>query len=209
MSNSLEHFFGEQLVAVDTETTGTDPEKHEVWQWSIVPLNADMEPIDPVFDCYIKPERPEDADPAALRVNGSGYKKALLHGLTKEAALRYFEEWVKRLNLPYEKNGVVRKRMIPLGHNYIAFDKPFLESIMGKPMYENYFSHHPRDTMAVANFMNDHAVMNGKEYPWSKVGLESMCNKEGIETPNSHNSLWDCLATAKLYKRLTEMSLRV
>lgn len=209
MSNSLEHFFGDQLVVIDTETTGTDPDKHEIWQWSMVPLNADMEPRDNVFDCFIKPEHPEMADGQAIRVNGSGYKKALLHGLTKEAALRYFEEWVKTLNLPYEKNGVVRKKIIPLGHNYISFDKPFLESIMGKPMYDNYFSHHPRDTMVIANFMNDHAIMNGKEAPWTSRSLGMMCHKEGIDTPNSHNSLWDCIATGKLYKRLTEMSIRV
>jgi len=58
------------LVFVDVETTGLDPERHELLELAAVRVDPHtLEPIDHA-SVRVRPTRLADADPKALEVNG-------------------------------------------------------------------------------------------------------------------------------------------
>ena len=67
----MEHWNGNQICAMDTETTGLDPFWHEIVQIAILPLDSNMEPRQDVLPFYINmiPQCPERVDREAVKVN--------------------------------------------------------------------------------------------------------------------------------------------
>ena len=55
----------DQVVFLDTETTGLDPDRHEIWEVALIDWDGEgwVE-----YQWFIKPERLEDADPIALDI---------------------------------------------------------------------------------------------------------------------------------------------
>jgi len=51
------------IIFVDTETTGLDPDRHEVWEIALIEEGGTE------HEWRMKPERLRDADPGALRIN--------------------------------------------------------------------------------------------------------------------------------------------
>lgn len=56
-------YIDEHVVYVDTETTGLDPDRHEVWDIALIDGATGIE-----HEFHIAPVRPEVADPNALRI---------------------------------------------------------------------------------------------------------------------------------------------
>lgn len=52
------------IVFLDTETTGLDPERHELWDIAVIDEDGHE------WNALIRPEHPETADPTSLRMNG-------------------------------------------------------------------------------------------------------------------------------------------
>ena len=65
MGTSMIHWNGHQLCAIDTETTGLDPNYNEIIQICILPLDSNIKPRKDVFPFYIEivPDHPERASP--------------------------------------------------------------------------------------------------------------------------------------------------
>src|SRR3990167_7947435 len=110
----MRHLNGHMLCAIDTETTGLIPGKHDIVQISIIPLNAKLEPRDDIqpFDIKMKPGRPENIDEDAMTVTKISLNALMYSGMDPFCTKDLLDEWIQRLKLPETK------KIIPLGCNY-------------------------------------------------------------------------------------------
>jgi DNA polymerase III epsilon subunit-like protein len=193
----LTHLNDHLLCAVDTETTGRKPGFHDLIQICVLPLNAELKPAKEFQPFYteLQLKRPENVDPDAMRKNRVKICTAQTNGLDPDQAADLFDEWFKALRLPSDK------RIVPLAHNW-PFDRGFIVDWLGDMTVEHLFDGRFRDTMAVANFMNDRADFQVTALPFSKVDLPYMCATYKIPHERAHDALQDCLATAELYRQM-------
>ena len=199
---SMQHWNNDQMCAIDIETTGLDCAYHEIWQICILPLNNKIEPRRDIIPLYIKiaPDYEERIDWTDV-LNKSKIKSALRNGMDKRKAADLLIDYIRtRLDLGTTKYGT-SKRIIPLGHNY-SFDKGFIEQWLDPLVYNELFDVRIRDTMLIANFLNDLANFKAEKVPFEKVQLSWISNNLNIKTIGPHDALVDCLTTAKVYKEM-------
>src|SRR3989344_664471 len=167
---------------VDTETTGLNLTKHEIIEIGCVIADRDLKVIEE-FELKIKPERIENADPAALKVNhynDQDWKSAL----PLSEAMEIFSKKVKDC--------------IMVGHN-IAFDAGFLEYAFNQTKMMNTMHYHKLDTVSVA-WAKFHTNPEIEHF-----SLREMCERFGIKNERAHSALSDARATYELYKKLMEL----
>jgi DNA polymerase III epsilon subunit-like protein len=207
MAKSMEHWNGNQLCAIDTETTGLDSHYHEIIQICILPLDSNIQPRKDIMPFYINmmPWFPERADPDALKKNKLQLADLMIKGFDKDSSIDLLGEWLEKLDLPYTASGR-RKQIVPLGQNY-AFDIRFMHAWIGIAMYNEYFHYHFKDTMIAAGWLNDRAAMHGEKVPYSKVNLQWLARTHNIKTERAHDALQDCVTTAKVYKEMLKIGL--
>jgi len=207
MPKSMQHWNGNQLCAIDTETTGLDANWHEMIQIAILPLDSTIKPRQDVLPFYIEvaPEHPERANPKALRVNRKSLAEVTERGHDREKAKDLLEEWIKTLGLPTTKYGNPKK-IIPLGQNY-AFDMSFLKTWLGIELYNDLFDYHYVDTMITAHFLNDRAAAHAERVPFSKTNLQWLARTLGVRRDRAHDALQDCLSTADVYRLMIQQGL--
>lgn len=203
MPKCMQHWNGNQLCAIDIETSGLDPHWHEILQIAILPLDSNIQPRKDVLPFYIKmiPYHPERADEKALRVSSVKLPDATLNGFDQEAAKDLLEEWVDKLGLPMRKGGWTQCQIMPLVQNGLH-DIPFIKRWLGLELYEQFFHPHVRDTMIAALFANDVAGMHVEKIPYPKVNLSYLCSQLKFKRHRAHDALQDCLATAEVYRRM-------
>ena len=209
MSNSMQHLNGDIFCVIDVETTGDILGHHEVVQICLLPLDSNMEVIQDVLPFYmnIKPDRPEAAQKAAMKVNKLDMFKLCSTGIDKFAAIGLLKNWMyETLKLPYNKSGYHRCRVVPVGHNYCGFDYGFIRAWFDECSedYNEFFSFHPRDTMIFAAGINDRMAMRAKAVPFPKLGLKDIAKVLGVDydTSRHHDALYDCQLTANVFKQL-------
>ena len=200
MAHSMEHLNQHLLCAIDCETTGVKPSWNEIVQISICPLDASLEvsKIYPVFDVWIKPEWPERISQEARYKSGTVIQKACDTGIDKFAAADLFENWFSLLGLPE------KKRVVPLGFNYSAFDKGMIIDWIGWEHYNAVFDSKVRDLFVIANMMNDWADFNAMPIPFPRwMTLTAVARKLGVDVDDcrTHDSLYDCDITRQGYKK--------
>lgn len=176
------------LAFIDTETTGLNFDKHEIIELSgiivsqvgVLEGNPQFEIIDE-FNMKIKPERIEDADPIALKINH--YNE---------------EEWEDAVSLQDAISVFIEKtqKTILVGHN-IAFDWAFLEKSLHRTGLQSRFQHyHMLDTISIA-----YAKLHGND-GIDRFSLHALCEYFKIENKKEHSALADVHATFELYKKL-------
>lgn len=203
------HCNGNLPCAIDCETTGLIPGFHDILQIAVIPLTPMFEPSKdlPYFEMRLKPKRPQNASLQATQINRISLDKAMAHGVDPWDALDRFDEWFKRLNLPE------RKQIIPVGHNYLAFDRLMIRDwmagtliptnqITGWENYNHYFHWHVRDTMMAALYLNDVSYWQGESVRFPKVTLSQICNVLKVPQGASHDAVSDALAAAAIYRKL-------
>lgn len=190
---SLINMKGNILCAVDVETTGVLAGYHEIVQIACVPLNQHFEPHPDMkfLNLYMAPNCPERMEKEAVRKHKIDMK-TLSTCISQSRGVELFEEWYRKLELPFGK------RLVPLAHNW-GFERAFLIHWLGLDGFNDYWHIHPRDTMTMAASINDLYVWHGRKHPFNYLGLPYLCNRFEINLDNAHNALADCLATAKLY----------
>lgn len=168
------------LAFIDLETTGLDPAHHEILEIGLV--IADPRTLEQRESLHLRmrPERIEDADPEALRING----------WTPEA-------WQDAVPL-----GVALTRARPLldgallaGHN-VSFDRAFLDVAWR--------------TAGVARPAMDHHVLDTATLAWpllavglvESLSLDPICRKLGIDVGEPHRALIDARRSLELARCL-------
>jgi len=195
--SSLINLNGNMLCSVDVETTGRLGGWHEIIQIAVQPLTANIKPVPDINPFYmdIAPQHPDRVEGMATMVHGLDIDRLIQECPDSWKAADLFDEWFKRLNLPF------RKQLIPLAHNY-PFERSFLTHWLGIETFNQIWHGHPRDTMLFAININDACAFHGKDIPFGYVGLGAMCNKFGIEMEKAHDALSDARAEAELYRRM-------
>jgi DNA polymerase III epsilon subunit-like protein len=193
------HWNSHLLCAIDIETSGTDPERHDILQICVLPLKPDLTPDSRIIPFYIdmQPQRLfSEVDPMAMRVNKLDWHKLYETALDPWRVAELFEEWWQKLGLP------LKKSIIPLAHNY-PFEDKWLTNWLGPISMSHYFYQY-RDTMALANSINDMADFNNEPWPYPKTNLAYLCSQLKVENINPHDAMGDCLATAECYKKMCQ-----
>jgi DNA polymerase III subunit epsilon len=177
----------QNLAFVDTETTGLDPERHEIIQIGCVVVSQhtnangtqDFTIIDE-FELKVKPEHIETAEKVALRVNG--YRP---------------EDWVFAYSLKEAMQIYTKKTegAIMVGHN-LPFDYNFLSKAFSTTGVENKMHFHKLDTISIA------FAKSKKREDIDKFSLYHLCQIFKIENSRAHTALADAKATFELYKKL-------
>ena len=203
----MQHWNGNLLCAIDTETTGLLSGYHEIIQICILPLDSNIKPREDVTPFYIeiKPEHKERADPKAMKVNRLDFTTIARRGHDVEAAKGLLEKWIDGLGLPSTKFGT-RKKLIPLGQNY-GFDRAFITEWLGPELYDELFHHEYRDTKMSAAYLNDRAGMHAEKVPFNKLGLTWLAKVCNVPRGRAHDALADCVATAGVYRHILNQGL--
>ena len=209
MGTSMIHWNGHQLCAIDTETTGLDPNYNEIIQICILPLDSNIKPRRDVFPFYIEivPDHPERASLEAMEINRLDFAKIAQRGIDREKAKDLLGDWINKLGLPETRYGN-SKKILPLGQNY-AFDRSFMMAWLGNEQYREYFHYSYRDTKIAAAFVNDKAAMHAEKAPFSKTGLSWLAHKLNVVNERAHDALSDCVTTAEVYRKMCQSGLLV
>lgn len=167
---------------IDIETTGPDVTLHEIIEIGCLVTTPKLEIIEK-FEIKIKPERIEDADPVALKINhynSSDWTSAC----ELESAMKTFSQKVKDC--------------IMIGQN-VSFDSGFLEYAFAKNKIKNSMHYHKLDTVSIA-------WSKLREKPdVTHFSLRELCKYFNIKNERAHSALSDACATFELYKKLMEL----
>ena len=201
---TLPQFNRNLVCAVDLETTGGDPEKHEIIQAAFVPLGTDYQQAPEKLPFYmdIRPLRPETVDHGATRVHGLDIDELVIHGIHPDSAQERLINWFNDLELAHDR------RLIMLAHN-CQFEFKFLTKWLGAAMMNRMINSCTRDSMCAALMVNDHAVQQGRIPPFQSVSLTSLANHFGVNNPKAHNAYADATTGALVYREILKMDILV
>ncbi len=178
------------LAFIDVETTGLDPNTHEMIEVGGIIAKQIPQPnrgpkleVLDEFEFKIKPTNLEQADPEALRVNG--YSEA---------------DWLFAVDLNQAMTAIAEKTngAILVAFN-TPFDSAFLEAGFKKAGINNTMHYHKIDVMpiAFAKLYHDNRV----QY----FNLKTLVEHFGLTNQKAHTALADIKVTFELYKRLLEI----
>lgn len=175
------------LAFIDLETTGLDPDKHEIIEIGCIIAKqipqvsggAKVEIIDE-FELKVRPEHIETAEPEALRVNG--YNEA---------------DWIFAIDLKraMEILSEKTKDCVLVGFN-IAFDAEFLDRAFTKTGVKNQMHFHKIEVMSMAFAKLYH------EQDVERFSLHYLSEYFGIKNENAHTALADIRTTFEVYKKI-------
>ena len=179
------------LAFIDVETTGLDPERHEIIEIGCIVAKqvpssngrgATLEILEE-FESKVKPEHLETAEPEALRVNG--YNSG---------------DWLFAPDLTQVMKTVAE---ITPGANIIGqnvfFDWQFVDRAFKKTGVQNRMHYHRLDLMSMvfAKCYHDERLQ--------RFNLGSLCEYFGVKNDAAHTALADIRATVEVYKKLLEI----
>lgn len=206
LEREMIHLNGNTLCAIDTETTGLDPHRHEIVQLSVVPLDYDLKPMKGIspFNMTIRPLKPHTIDYDAMKVNRAEFAKLATTAPHPDVVENLFTDWVEnRLMLP------PNKRIVPLGKNW-RFDSDFIKEWLQPTLYNHLFNDaQARDLQFITLFYNDIAFARCEKFPFPKNNLGYIANQLNVEWTHAraHDSLYDAYTTAECYRRIVLSSV--
>lgn len=167
------------LVWVDTETTGLNEFDNDILDIAIIRVERDG--TETVFTSKVKMERPENASPKALEVNG----------YTAEA-------WANARSVQDVFQEIHDRKLLQdcilAGHN-VQFDARFINATFKRLGIDARVDYHLYDTVTVA-------LVFLKSYLKS-VSLVPVCAALGIPTDDAHTAMADCRMAMRVNEVLT------
>lgn len=175
------------LAFIDTETTGTNPDFHEIIELAVIiarqiPREGKGPAIEIIEECEwkIKPVHIERAEEAALRVNGYNEVDWMFAVDRKKA----MEEFAKKT-----------ESCTFVSHN-LTFDYSFLEKAFAETGVESRMHYAKIDTISLA-FARLYDAPQA-----DKFSLRALCALLKIENAKAHTALSDTRALVAVYKKL-------
>lgn len=175
------------LAFIDTETTGTDPNFHEIIELAViiarqVPREGKGPKLEIIEECEwkIKMERPERAEEQALRVNG--YNEVdWMFAIDRKKAMEEFSKKTQSCNF--------------VSHN-LVFDYNFVMKAFEETQVENRMHYAKIDTISLA-FARLYDAPQA-----DKFSLRYLCELLKVENTKAHTALADTRALVQIYKKL-------
>lgn len=175
-----------RLAFIDTETTGFDPDTHELIEIGVVLVDQDWTTTPPTFtlveefDIKVKPMHIETADPVSLKINK--YDEA---------------DWVFAYTVPEAMKLLSKKTKdaIMVAHN-LCFDAAFLDKAYKTSGVKNEMHYLRLDTITMS-FSKLHNRTDIDKY-----SLRKLCEYFDIQNKNAHTALADAQALFELFKKL-------
>ena len=185
------------ILFLDTETTGLNPDEHQIIQLS-ARFDVDGKNIDN-FNRRIR--MGGTVDLGALAVNGRNLSllsvPAELNTPEYDVThvVKQFIDW--SVNIYKKYNGFVAS-----GHN-LHFDMTFLKAAckrLNLTGFDNLFGHRYLDTAAIGLFLKDKGLL-----PLEKIDIKSLIEYFGIDNKGLHDSMFDVEASADIYYAMLEL----
>ena len=117
--------------------------------------------------------------------------------MDKYEAADLFVEWFYKLKL------AENKRIMPLAHNW-TFDSSFIKKWLGPKTYGFHIDGRYRDSMSIAQYINDKADHKNERIPFPKVNLSYIASQLKIPHESAHTALGDCVVTGEVYRELVK-----
>jgi DNA polymerase III epsilon subunit-like protein len=175
------------LAFIDTETTGTDPEKHEIIELACIIARQVERPgkgpaLEIIEECEwkIKPQHIETAEEEALRVNG--YNEVdWMFAVDRAKAM---EEFAKKT-----------QSAAFVSHN-LVFDYAFVQRAFEETGVESRMHYAKLDTISMA-FARLYDAPQA-----DKFSLRALCELLKVENSKAHTALADTKALVACYRKM-------
>jgi len=175
------------LAFIDTETTGTNPDKHEIIELALIiakqidrPGKGPKIEILGEYEWKIKPERIEDAEDQALRINGYN-ETDWMFAIDLKSAMKDFAKKTESCTF--------------VSHN-LTFDYGFIQRAFEKTDVENNMHYAKLDTISIA-FARLYDAPQADRF-----SLKFLCELLKVENSKAHTALADTRALVEVYKKL-------
>lgn len=183
-----------RLVFVDVETTGLDPERHDIWEVALVVRDDDHD--NQVHRAYLRPDL-ADADPGALRVSRFYDVEAAIEEAAPDLA-----ELVARHEQPVADwwcdppTTAKTISRLTAGAHLVgaspAFDARFLEQLLRDHGRRPAWSHRLIDVEAMAAGALGWPLPRGLATTAEELGLE-------VDRDLTHGAVYDALLAMRVY----------
>jgi DNA polymerase-3 subunit epsilon len=168
------------LAFVDLETTGLDPQRHEIIEIGAIRVDSSTLAVLAEVDVRVAPVHIERADPESLRINGYSA-----------------EGWVDAVDLheAFDQVAPLLDGAVLAGHN-VGFDKNFLnEGWKRLGRVHPKIDHHTLDTASLAWPLYTAGAVES-------LSLSPLCDHFGIRRVFPHRAIDDARAALELAKHL-------
>lgn len=196
-----------KIVSVDVETTGLAPERHEIWEVGIVPVDSGREPMWYQF----QPTELERSDPKSLQVGGF-YERfdwladprlsrdMLVEGVVDDAGEDGATGY-KAVTSAVEVCWRIAKELegaTLLGLNVGSFDAPFLAALLRKYGHSPTWSHRYLDLGSYA------AGAWGAKNVLSGSAVAERMEARGVVNDELHNAYTDARWNVDAYQAIRD-----
>lgn len=171
----------QDLLFVDTETTGLDPTKHELLEVAAIRCSPDGQSIISAYEAKLKPLHIETAEPKALQING----------YTPE---EWTDEKCVAPEIVVDNLQKMAVNTVLIGQN-VSFDEGFLSPLFTTRNMKPPWGYHKVDTVALAWPLFLHTSMEG-------LSLAKICAFLGVAQMPTHRAAADVAACREIYLRL-------
>lgn len=171
-----------KFALVDIETTGLNPNKHEIIEMGVIVFDSETHKVLQQLDMRIKPERPEDGDPKAYAVNGYNAEE-WENCMSLKMAMELFSVWTQGATF--------------LAYN-VTFDWVFIQEAFNKTGVPNNMHYHRMCLMSMAHIKLIHTNIPG-------LRLKNVCQYLNIPPePEVHRAIHGAQAAFEVYKELSK-----
>src|SRR2546423_4253302 len=151
---SMWSIFSNCLCVVEIFTTGLNPNKHDIIEICVLPVNGELKPHKGVIPFYTtvapRESRKDNIDFSDLPygVNKERIFDASVRGVEYYSVADRFDIWIQKLKLKHNK------KIAPLAHDWLK-KREFLIDWLGVETFDQYFDYRYRDLIPAATFAND------------------------------------------------------
>jgi hypothetical protein len=196
----MQHLNENILCAIKCELTGPDPERHELIEVCVIPLDhmLRIHAEIPAFNMRMRPQNVNEIDFDKCRLSRSEIADVILRGFERDKVADLFIHWYNSIE---QKE---RKRIIPLAHGWPR-ERALLVNWLGYDIFADIFSEDYRDTLVASHYVNDRQCVKAEPCVFNKQNLSWLAKKLSVAQLHIGTATSDCLTIAEVYKRMLQL----